>query len=68
MAKGLLLASIRDKNPTIFFEPKILYRSASEEVPVQDYELALGKADVLNEGEQASSATKVFEISGFVFS
>ena len=27
-AKGLLLAAIRDKNPVIFFEPKILYRSA----------------------------------------
>jgi 2-oxoisovalerate dehydrogenase E1 component beta subunit len=26
--KGLLLASIRDKNPVIFIEPKILYRSA----------------------------------------
>lgn len=27
-AKGLLLASIRDPNPVIFMEPKILYRSA----------------------------------------
>lgn len=27
-AKGLLLASIRDQNPVIFLEPKILYRSA----------------------------------------
>lgn len=27
-AKGLLLASIRDRNPTIFMEPKILYRAA----------------------------------------
>lgn len=26
--KGLLLASIRDKNPVIFIEPKILYRAA----------------------------------------
>ena len=67
MAKGLLLASIRDKNPTIFFEPKILYRSASEEVPVQDYELALGKADVLNEGELASSATKVLKFPDLFF-
>ena len=30
-AKGLLLASIRDRNPTIFFEPKILYRSSVNE-------------------------------------
>ena len=27
-AKGLLLSSIRDENPTVFFEPKILYRMA----------------------------------------
>ena len=51
VAKGLLLSCIRDRNPCIFFEPKILYRSASEPVPVQDYELPLGKADVLVEGE-----------------
>ena len=31
-AKGLLLSCIRDKNPCIFFEPKILYRSAVEQV------------------------------------
>ena len=30
-AKGLLLASIRDKNPLIFFEPKILYRSSGKQ-------------------------------------
>jgi 2-oxoisovalerate dehydrogenase E1 component beta subunit len=40
-AKGLLLASIRDKNPVIFFEPKALYRNAEEEIPTQDYELEL---------------------------
>ncbi len=33
-AKGLLLASIRDPNPVIFMEPKILYRSAVEQVPI----------------------------------
>ncbi|XP_045483335.1 2-oxoisovalerate dehydrogenase subunit beta, mitochondrial [Harmonia axyridis] len=49
-AKGLLLSCIRDPNPCIFFEPKILYRSASEQVPLDDYELPLGKADVLTEG------------------
>jgi len=49
-AKGLLLACIRDKNPCIFFEPKILYRSSVGEVPVGDFELPLGKAEVLREG------------------
>lgn len=49
-AKGLLLRSIRDKNPVIFLEPKALYRNAEEEVPLCDYELALHKADVYEEG------------------
>ena len=29
-AKGLLLASIQDDNPVIFFEPKMLYRAAGK--------------------------------------
>ena len=33
-AKGLLLASIRDPNPVVFFEPKALYRAAVEDVSV----------------------------------
>lgn len=49
-AKGLLLACIRDPNPCIFLEPKILYRAAVEEVPVGDYELPLSKAEILQEG------------------
>lgn len=53
-AKGLLLSCIRDKDPCIFFEPKILYRSAVEEVPVGDYELPLGKADVISNGEDVT--------------
>ena len=48
--KGLLLAAIRDPNPVIFMEPKILYRAAVEQVPVDDYVLPLGKAEVLQHG------------------
>jgi len=54
MAKGLLLSCIRDKNPCIFFEPKILYRSATELVPKKDYELPLGKADIVLPGEDVT--------------
>ena len=49
-AKGLLLASIRDDNPVLFFEPKKLYRASVGEVPDTDYELPLGKAEVVREG------------------
>ena len=53
-AKGLLLSCIRDNNPCIFFEPKILYRAAIEDVPTGDYELPLSKADVVLEGESVN--------------
>lgn len=49
-AKGLLLACIRDPNPCIFFEPKAMYRTSSGEVPVGDYTIELGKADLVQEG------------------
>ena len=50
-AKGLLLAAIRDPNPVIFFEPKRIYRASVGEVPDEDYQLSLGKADVVREGK-----------------
>jgi 2-oxoisovalerate dehydrogenase E1 component beta subunit len=56
-AKGLLLASIRDPNPVIFMEPKILYRSAVEQVPVDDFELPLGRAEVLIPGADLTLLT-----------
>ena len=49
-AKGLLLSAIRDPNPTLFLEPKILYRAAVEQVPTDDYTLPLGQPDVVREG------------------
>lgn len=49
-AKGLLLASIRDDNPVIFFEPKRLYRASIGDVPEGDYELPIGKAEIVREG------------------
>ncbi|XP_066139380.1 2-oxoisovalerate dehydrogenase subunit beta, mitochondrial isoform X1 [Euwallacea fornicatus] len=49
-AKGLLLSCIRDPDPCIVFEPKVLYRAAVEDVPIEDYQLPIGKADVLIKG------------------
>lgn len=50
MAKGLLLSCVRDDNPCLFLEPKVLYRLGSEEVPVADYTIPLSKAEVVREG------------------
>ncbi|EGN95596.1 hypothetical protein SERLA73DRAFT_186700 [Serpula lacrymans var. lacrymans S7.3] len=56
-AKGLLLSSIRDPNPVIFMEPKILYRSAVEQVPIDDYELPIGRAETLTAGSDLTVLT-----------
>ncbi|CAE6436563.1 unnamed protein product [Rhizoctonia solani] len=56
-AKGLLLAAIRDPNPVIFLEPKILYRSSVEQVPIDDFELPIGKAEVLSKGSDLTLLT-----------
>lgn len=48
-AKGLLLAAIRDNNPVVFLEHKLLYASKGE-VPEGDYVIPMGKADVKREG------------------
>ncbi|KAI9189912.1 hypothetical protein H9P43_001345 [Blastocladiella emersonii ATCC 22665] len=53
-AKGLLLRAIREDNPVIFMEPKILYRAAVEQVPTGDYELPIGQAEVLKEGKDVT--------------
>ncbi|WP_298540349.1 dehydrogenase E1 component subunit alpha/beta [uncultured Aquimarina sp.] len=51
-AKGLLLTSIEDPNPVLFFEHKALYRSIRQEVPEGYYTIPLGKASLLREGDQ----------------
>lgn len=56
-AKGLLLASIEDPNPVIYFEHKYLYRSLTGPVPEGFYTVEIGKANVLKEGEQLAIIT-----------
>ncbi|XP_055689003.1 2-oxoisovalerate dehydrogenase subunit beta, mitochondrial [Lutzomyia longipalpis] len=53
-AKGLLLASIADKDPCIVLEPKTLYRASVEEVPDAYFESPIGKADVLRKGNDVT--------------
>ncbi len=49
-AKGLLLSSIEDPNPVMFFEHKFLYRSIHEDISDDYYTVEIGKAKVVNEG------------------
>ncbi len=56
-AKGLLIASINDPNPVMFFEHKALYRSVSDEVPQEYYEVEIGKARLVEEGSDVSIIT-----------
>src|SRR5512136_2028163 len=53
-AKGLLLSSIRDPDPVIFFEPKRIYRAIREEVPEGDTVVPLGKARMVQEGRDVT--------------
>lgn len=48
--KGLLKAAVRDDNPVLFFEHKLLYWTKGE-VPEEDYVVPLGKAEVKRKGE-----------------
>lgn len=48
-AKGLLIAAIRDDNPVVFLEHKLLY-GIEGEVPDEPYTIEFGKASVVREG------------------
>lgn len=52
-AKGLLQAAIRDDNPVVFVESKLLYGSRGE-VPDGDYLVPLGEAKVVREGSDVT--------------
>jgi 2-oxoisovalerate dehydrogenase E1 component beta subunit len=56
-AKGLLLASIRDNNPVIYFESKPLYRSLTGHVPEGGEVVEIGKASVARRGSDVSVIT-----------
>ena len=56
-AKGLLLASVEDPNPVVFFEHKKLYRSLRGPVPEAPYAVPLGVARVVRDGRDATLVT-----------
>ena len=56
-AKGLMIAAINDPNPVMFFEHKALYRSISGPVPDEYYEIEIGKARHVQEGQDITIIT-----------
>ena len=56
-AKGLLIAAINDPNPVMYFEHKVMYRSISGNVPEDYYEVPIGRAKLVEEGEDISIIT-----------
>ena len=61
-AKGLLISAIRDDNPVIFCEHKMLYATRGE-VPEDAYAIPFGKADVKREGEDVTIVATSFMVS-----
>jgi 2-oxoisovalerate dehydrogenase E1 component beta subunit len=56
-AKGLIKAAIRDPDPVLYFEHKLLYRRIKEDVPAGDYVVPLGQARVARAGSDISVIT-----------
>ena len=55
-AKGLLVAAIRDDNPVVFLETKLLYVTSKGPVPEVLYALPIGKADVKRAARHSAGA------------
>lgn len=55
--KGLLIAAIRDPDPVLFLEPKRIYRAFRQEVPEDAYVLPIGKAKIVESGEDVTIVT-----------
>jgi 2-oxoisovalerate dehydrogenase E1 component beta subunit len=53
-AKGLLLASLRDPDPVLFFEPKRVYRAAKGLVPDDEFTVPIGVASIAREGDDVT--------------
>jgi pyruvate dehydrogenase E1 component beta subunit len=49
-AKGLLAAAIRDPDPVVVLEPKLIYRTSRGEVPQGEHVVPLGEARIAREG------------------
>jgi pyruvate/2-oxoglutarate/acetoin dehydrogenase E1 component len=67
-AKGLIISAIRDNNPVLFFEHKLLLKEKGA-VPEEEYIIPIGKADIKKKGEDVSiiatsyMVTKALEVA-----
>lgn len=55
--KGLLIAAIRDPDPVLFLEPKRIYRAFRQDVPEDAYTLPIGKARIVQTGDDITVVT-----------
>lgn len=53
-AKGLLVSAIRSQDPILFLEPKRIYRSVKEEVPIEEYSIPFGVAELERKGDDVT--------------
>src|SRR5438093_13675064 len=53
-AKGLLAAAIRDPDPCVVLEPKLIYRTSRGDVPEGEYVVPPGKARIARAGEEVT--------------
>src|SRR3954469_8441222 len=53
-AKGLLAAAIRDPDPVVILEPKLVYRTARGQVPEGEHVVPLGKARIARAGSDVT--------------
>ncbi|MDE1870819.1 MAG: alpha-ketoacid dehydrogenase subunit beta [Candidatus Micrarchaeota archaeon] len=56
-AKGLLIRASRLDDPVVFLEPTKLYRLFKQEVPEEPYEVPIGKAGIVSEGDKLTVVT-----------
>jgi pyruvate/2-oxoglutarate/acetoin dehydrogenase E1 component len=56
-AKGLLISASQGEDPVIFLEPKRLYRASKQEVPEDIYKIPIGKAEVVQSGDDVTIIT-----------
>jgi pyruvate dehydrogenase E1 component beta subunit len=56
-ARALLVSAIRDPDPVIFFEPKLIYRAFREDVPEEEETLPIGRSRLVREGDDLTMIT-----------